>query len=128
MIEKTSFEGRSLFPQSKALVFTIDAPVEKRKTPSGYPYYLFKTSTVVGGQRKKMTKAVMCFLSKPLLMALGFKPDEAGDILWDREQVVGKQFVADVVHAPDKKTGDMRDQWANFRAVGGAEEESSIPF
>jgi len=128
MIEKTSFEGRALFPQSKGLVFTISAPVEKRKTPNGYPYYLFKTTTTIGTQRKTMTKAIMCFLSKPLLVALGFKPDEAGDILWDREEVVGKQFVADVVHVPDKKTGDARDQWANFRAVGGGEEDSSIPF
>lgn len=96
---ETGFEA---FPEGKNYEFIVTEPAEKRKTPKGKYYYIFRFKTLVDGRPRKYTEAVMTWMAGDLLKALGCEEVQKGVFDWDKAEIVNRQVVADIVHEPDK--------------------------
>ena len=118
--QRDNVNGFRLFPEGH-YEFTVEKKPEKFKTPSGKATYRkWYFGTIFNGQKRTYTKLLFPWDSKDLLIALGGIVCEDGGIEWDDEEVVGKKFIADVVHLPDRNN-IMRDNLENI-------ETEELPF
>lgn len=101
--QRDNVSGFSLFPEGH-YEFIVETKPEKFKTPSGKSTYRkWQFGTIVDGQKKTFKTPLFPWDSKDLLIALGGIVLENGEIEWDDEEIIGKKFVADIVHLPDYK-------------------------
>lgn len=119
MIERieTSSGEFELFPTGQGYLWTIEKPVTKEKSASGNIFYKFKLSTPMSGKMRKFTYVCMVFKAGDILRALGIPEVKKNVFEWDRDLVVGAQFLADVVHEPDYKDRNLPKEQQKIRAA-----------
>jgi hypothetical protein len=113
MPERTE-TGYEVFPEAKDLLFTVTKPAEKGKTQKGKYFYVFRFKTVLNDRTKNYSEAMMTWMAGDLLRVLGCKEVSKGIFEWEKDEIVGRQVVADIVHEPDfrdpdKPTAKMRN-------------------
>jgi hypothetical protein len=104
MKEVTDTRGEGLKPGK--YTFTVaSTPIKDKFKNSGKPYYDFTFETTVDGNLKEHNEKIPTWLAAPILRALGAKETSEGVFEWDRDQVVGTMFDAEIVleKMPDGK-------------------------
>ena len=100
--------GYEITPECKETRFTVTKPAEKGKTQKGKYYYIFRFKAVINGEPKAHSEVRMTWMAGDLLGALRCKEEKpgSGTYLWEKDEIVGRAVIADIVHGPDFKNPD----------------------
>ena len=127
MRERTE-TGYEVFPEGH-YTFTVTEPATKGKSPKGKYYYIFKFKSVVNGRPKKYTEVMMTWMAGELLRALRCTEESKGVFDWDKEEIVGRSVVADIIHEPHfQKPDEVVARMRNIVPSDlGMQEQSPLP-